>query len=313
MKKLYRLYVFSLSGALGGLAASLLHEYLLMDVLTKELTQATRFVYLALLGALVGLSIGFFPCFVEGRGNYSFGGAIRTGVTGAVLGGVSGLMALPMGEWLHAYLGGGFEGRMAGWVLLGVFIGVSVGIGEGIIGGARPWRGIFGGIVGGALAGLSLELLVSYQVTHAESGVFALLLLGVFIAFFISLFVNVLSDAWLEGQPGSKVHGQIYHLGKFREPLAAILGSDKKGMVFIYIPDAEASHAAITLTDRGARLQHMAEKGITRVNGLPVKERILRDGEMIEIGHSRLRYRERRRATAVTSVPVNLKTQPTSN
>lgn len=305
MKKLYRLYTFSLSGAAGGLIASLLHQYFLLDTLAGQLKLFNRYGYLAALGGLIGLSIGFFPTFVEGKGNYTLRGAIRTGILGAILGGLSGVIALPLSEWLHVYLGGGLKGRIIGWVTLGALMGTFVGIAEGKVGGARPWRGILGGIIGGGLAGIALEVLLTYRETHTNSGIFALVLLGLFISLFIALFVNLLSDAWLEGQSG-KVSGQIYHLGKFREPAQAFLGCAEKN-VFIYIPDAEKTHAAITLTSRGARLQHLADQGLTRVNGTPIKEHMLQDGESIEIAGATLKYRERRKTTALTALPENLK------
>lgn len=327
MKRLYRLYIFSVSGALGGVIASWLHQYFFVETLVKALTPSERYLHLAYLGGVIGLPVGFLPTFVEGRGNYSLRGAIRSGLTGAVLGGMSGAIALPLAEWVHLWLGGGMKGRVCAWVLFASFVGVFIGIAEGRVGGARPWRGVFGGVAGGALTGIVLELLlggnapapngalhapaVTVEMAAAasksnNSAILALLLLGFFIALSIALFVNILSDAWLEGQPGSKVQGYIYHLGKFREPLQAVIGSDKTKSVFIYIQEAQPEHAGITLTRRGAMLRHLAASGVTRVNGASVKERMLRDGEMIEIGNARLKYRERRRTTTAPAAPAKI-------
>jgi hypothetical protein len=335
MKQLYRLYIFSLAGALGGLVGSLLHQRLLLDILTTQLQPGARYGYLALLGGLVGAPLGFFPTFAEGKANYSLGGAIRMGLLGALLGGLSGIIALPLAEWLHTHLGGGLKGRVTSWVLLGVIIGGFVGVAESRVGGARAWRSILGGAFGGVIAGVLLERLLSNPATgasrqqsaalaeqtisaghaalnqqagYSDSGIWALFLLGLFIALFIALFVNVFADARLEGQPGSKVHGHVYYLDKFREPHLAVLGSDKTPQkTFIYIPDAELTHAGITLTPRGALLRHLANKGETLVGNMPVKEHILHDGELIEVGSARLIYKERRKASAVTSVPTNSK------
>ena len=351
MKRLYRLYIFSVSGALGGVIASWLHQFYFVDTLATALNPSTRYLYLAYLGVVIGIPIGFLPTYVEGRGNYSLRGAIRTGLTGAVLGGLSGAVALPLAEWVHLGLGGGMKGRVTAWMLFGTFVGVFVGIAEGRVGGARPWRGMFGGAICagvrsrrtlkpehadvlsissfgamGNLIALSRAGALRVLPTHLsrvngyfaqgiiaaarsnDSAILALLLLGFFIALSIALFVNVLSDAWLEGQPGSKVQGRIYHLGKFREPHQAIIGSDKSKAVFIYIQDAQAEHAGITLTRRGARLRHLAQNGVTRVNGATVKERMLRDGEFVEIGSARLKYRERRRTTTAPAAPAKMPT-----
>ena len=202
MKRLYRLYIFSVSGALGGIVAAWLHQQFFVDTLVKALSPSTRYLYLAYLGGVIGLPIGFLPTFIEGRGNYSLRGAIRVGLTGAVLGGMSGAIALPLAEWVHLWLGGGMRGRVSAWVLFASFVGVFVGIAEGRVGGARPWRGIFGGVAGGALTGIVLELLlggsapppgdaaraqaaaeaVGVSSKANDSAILALLLLGFFVA-----------------------------------------------------------------------------------------------------------------------------------
>jgi hypothetical protein len=297
MKRLLRTYTFSVSGALGGLIASILHQNLLLSKLSGQLAVGQRYGLLSLLGAMVGASIGFFPSFVEGHGNYSFRGAVRTGMVGALLGGFGGMISFPPAEWLHIELNGGMKGRMIAFGL----IGCSVGVAAGINGGGRAWRAIIGGSLGGFVAGAFLEWLVTNASTRTDSGIVALMVIGLFISLFISIFVNVLSDAWLEGQPGSKVDGNVYHLGKYRSPHEAIIGSAKKSEVFVYIPDALARHAAITLTRTGARLRHIGASGQTRVRGAPVTECMLRDQDMIEIGNSRLRYRERRTAVLLTT------------
>jgi hypothetical protein len=289
MKRLRRIFVFCIYGTLGGLLASMLHHYFLLDILAGQLTTSWRFFYLGLLGAMVGAAIGFFPSFSEGRGNYSLGGALRVGIIGAILGAFGGIVALPIAEAIHIGVGGGLRGRITALVLLGITIGVA----EGIVGGARAWRGILGGAVGGVVAGIILETLLAYSGSHADSGILALMAVGFSISLSIALFVNVLAEAWLEGQPGSKVGGYIFHLSKFRHGEKAVLGSDKRGAVFIWIPDAEPTHAEIAIQDEGAVLRHVAGSGETLVNEVPVTERLLRNGDMIEIGRSRLRYRER--------------------
>jgi len=290
MKRLQTVYVFCLYGALGGLAASVLHQYFLLDKLASPLPVKDRFIYLALLGGVVGMAIGFFPSFSEGRANYSLEGATRVGIIGALLGGVGGLVALPLAEAMHQWLGGGLLGRMTALS----FLGLCIGIAEGVIGGARPLRGIVGGFVGGIVAGFILEKLLPYSGLRADSGILALMSIGFSISLFIALFVNVLADAWLEGQPGSKVGDHVFHLGKFRRGEKALLGADKNGAIFIWIPDAQGIHAEITIQANGTVLRHIADSDETRVNGVPVHERLLHNGDMIEIAGSQLLYRERK-------------------
>ena len=143
--------------------------------------------------------------------------------------------------------------------------------------------------------------LLSRQSTYADSGILALIIVGLTISLGVALFVNVLSEVWLEGLPGSKVEGQVYHLSKFRSGQEAVLGSGKKGSLLVWVPDAEPRHAILSIGGDVAVLRHVAERSSTRVDGIPVTEHRLRDHQIIQIGSSRLRYRERRHALRVGS------------
>lgn len=298
MKRLRRIYIFSIYGALGGLVASFLHQHLLLETLSKPLPTTTRFIYLGVLGVLVGMSIGFFPSFSEGRANYSLSGAIRVGIIGAILGALGGLIALPLAEALHMKLSGGVLGRSSALA----FLGLSIGIAEGIVGGARSWRGLVGGGIGGLVAGFVLERLLASQNTYGASGIVALMFIGLFISLLIAVFVHILAEAWLEGLSGSKVSGNVYHLSKFRRGEKALLGGDKKHPLFILIPGAQPTHAEITMLSGGVMMRHVGKEGETRVNGSLISERMLKDGDIIQIGPARFKYRERKRLFSSTRV-----------
>lgn len=308
MRRLRKIYRFAVLGALGGLVAAALHQWLLLDVLARPLEPGQRQLYHALLGLLIGVPIGFFPRFADGLSHYSLGRATRTGLIGAVLGGIGGAFAVLAGEFLHRQLGGHIQGRAAAFSLLGLMVGLA----EGIAGGALWWRGVAGGVMGGVLAGTFAELLLQQKAFYSDIAIIALILLGLSISLFVALFTNVLLDAWLEGLPGSKVAGQIYQLSKFRDPNEAILGASKTGAAFIWVPGAEERHAGIRLTSEGAVLRHIAKVKDTLVNGSPVSECLLRDRQEIELGSAKLLYRERRgsSATVVPGVTLDARMAP---
>jgi hypothetical protein len=289
MGRLNKVYTVALLGALGGLAGSYLHQRLLLAPLAGMLAPAARLACLALLGLLIGAAIGFVPSFADGLGAFSLVRRLRAGLIGAGFGALGGLVALPLAEVLHVRLGGGVLGRALALAVLGCAVGVA----EGLNGGARWWRGVLGGLAGGGFAGVCLEALLAFPASSGDSGIVALVLIGLCITLMIGLFVNVLAEAWLEGQ-GGKLSGQLYHLGKFTAGSEAVIGSEKKGTVFIWVADAAPRHAAIALTPAGARLRSL-EGAVLRVDGNPVREHLLRDGEVIEVGSARLLYRERRR------------------
>src|SRR5262245_48941614 len=156
MNRIRQCYFFSLYGALGGLIASFLHQYLLLDKLSGRLSQANRYFYLGLLGGLIGMTIGFFRIFAFERKNYSTSSVMRLGLLCALLGGIGGFVALPLAEYLHISIGGGFKGRILAWILVGTLVGLA----ENVAGGAKAWKGLVGGGVGGAVAGWLMEILL---------------------------------------------------------------------------------------------------------------------------------------------------------
>ncbi|HEY1189673.1 MAG TPA: FHA domain-containing protein [Gemmata sp.] len=291
MGRVRRIYFAAVLGAAGGLFASYLHHELLLDTLAGPLSTAARLAYLLLLGLVVGGAVGFFPALAEGFGALSLERLIRAGAVGTGCGAVGGMVALPLAELLHGQVGG-TGSRMFALALFGVAIGVA----EGLNGGARWWRGLTGGAAGGAVAGLILELLLGFRGTQSGAGIAALMVIGACVTLAIALFVNVLSDAWLEGTGGS-AFGTVVHLGKFIAPNEAVLGSDKKSAVFVYVPTAQPRHAGLSLTPVGTRLRTLDPGAVVRVNGSPVSECLLHDGDRIEMSGAEFVYHERRGGT----------------
>jgi Mg-chelatase subunit ChlD len=304
VRRFRKIYLFAVLGALGGATAAALHQLLLLDLFAKALAPLDHRIYDIFLGLVIGAPIGFFPSYLQGRSRYAFGRAIAAGLMGALLGAIGGMVVVPISEVLHQQLHGGVIGRAVAVGLLGLTLGCA----EGLSGGERWWRSLAGGLAGGVIAGTLLEFMLERQSTYADSAIIALILLGLSISLSIALFVNVLTEAWLEGLPGSKMAGHVYQLSRFQEPNQAILGSSLKGGVYIWIPDAQDHHAAIALTRKGGRLRHLAKTDETLVNGHPVQEAALQDGDTIQIGSARLLFRQRRKVVSA-SEPVGTVTQ----
>ena len=99
-----------------------------------------------------------------------------------------------------------------------------------------------------------------------------------------------LRRAWVQVQSGRQ-EGRIYLLAHPR----CRLGLDERAEIGIFGDPAVARrHAEIESTPRGYILHHLAGQGSTRVNGGPVAaERLLQDGDRIELGHTLLVFRHR--------------------
>lgn len=287
MTRFRHIYLFSVLGLFGGLIAAAFHQTLLVTPILRSVGTPDLLLWNILLGLCIGAPIGFFPRFAEAAGHHSFREALRAGSIGAAFGGLGGMIAVPVGEWLHLLLNGGYTGRVCATAMLGL----AVGFGESGFSGARRWRGVTGGLLGGAFAGFLVEALVSRPSPHPDSAILALLLLGLSIPLAIALSVHIRAEAWLEGVSGPKIARQIYHLGKFSERDAAVLGSSDR--CFVWIRGAEPQHATLFIGTTGTVLQHTAGTGSTLVNGNPIREHWLKNGDQIEIADSVLAYRER--------------------
>lgn len=190
MKRLERILKFSIFGALGGLVGSYLYQMILIETLSQPLYFESRLFHLALLGILLGASLGFLPNFAEAWERYSFRNAIHSGLIGIMLGAIGGMIALPLAELLHNYFAGGIKGDVIGDVIAFGFFGLCLGMANAVNGNNHWRRSLVGGLIGGIVAGIALVFLIIQQPIQNDSSIIALILIGFLISFFISLMQN---------------------------------------------------------------------------------------------------------------------------
>ena len=138
MKRFRKIYLFAVLGALGGSTAAALHQFLLLGLFAKDLAPLDHRIYDVFLGLVVGAPIGFFPSYLQGRSRYAVGRAVASGLMGALLGAIGGMIVVPISEALHQQLQGGILGRAVAVGLLGLTLGCA----EGLSGGERWWRSL---------------------------------------------------------------------------------------------------------------------------------------------------------------------------
>ncbi len=251
-------------------------------------------VYLSdvLLGALIGLFLGFMIGAGEGLLTRSWFKALRAGVLAGGIGLASGALGLPLGELIFQLTGGELAGRVLGWGVFALLVGLS----EGITGGSQMWKGAAGGLLGGLVGGLILFLLQSIAGTTALGKMIGLVILGASVGVFIALIVVLLSRAWLEVKSG-KLKGTEFILDKFM-PLhgpAAIIGSnDFKADIAIPDPDMAPQHARLKGAGTHFVLEDMSIGKGTFVNGRRVETARLTNHATIRVGNTELVYHERR-------------------
>jgi Inner membrane component of T3SS, cytoplasmic domain len=240
-------------------------------------------------GLLIGGSLGvLLNAYGPGRDGawLKMARAIAWGAPAAALGGAVGLLA---GEMVIGLLRGGLLGRALSWAVLGL----GIGLGQGFADRSRERLvyGLYGGGLGGFAGGFLFEWLRSTFSDRTEiSQAVGIVLLGAGLGLCLALVEQVLRRAWVQVQSGRQ-EGRIYLLAHPR----CRLGLDERAEIGIFGDPAVARrHAEIELTPRGYVLHHLAGQGNTRVNGGTVAaERLLQDGDRIELGHTLLVFRHR--------------------
>jgi Inner membrane component of T3SS, cytoplasmic domain len=278
MRQAYDLAIMGGLGALFGL-------YLYVETVEAP----SVYVRDAWAGLLIGGSLGvFLNAFGPARDGawLKMARAITWGAPAAAIGGAIGLLA---GEVVIGLLRGGLLGRALSWAVLGL----GIGLGQGLADRSRErlLYGLLGGGLGGFAGGLLFEWLRSTFSERTDvSQAVGIVLLGAGLGLCLALVEQVLRRAWVQVQSGRQ-EGRIYLLAHPR----CRLGLDERAEVGIFGDPAVARrHAEIESTSGGYILHHLAGQGTTRVNGGQVTgERVLHDGDRIELGHTLLVFRHR--------------------
>jgi hypothetical protein len=188
-------------------------------------------------------------------------------------------------------------------VSAGVPVGASVGAydllralsaGEDHRAARRKTRnGVYGGLVGGLVGGVFFELLLRSSNTLPRSNLtIGLVILGVCIGLFVGLAQVILKEAWLKVEQGFRA-GRELLLTKDETTIGRAEGCD---LGLFGDPAVERLHARIVLEVDRYLLAHAAGAGHTLLNDRPVTGPTpLRDGDVIRVGKSVLRFGERQK------------------
>ena len=281
-----RSYYYAVLGAMGALIG-----WRVTDTL-GFLRDQSVFVSDILLGAIIGLFLGFLIGASEGLLTRSWYKALRAGALAGGIGLIAGAIGLPLGEFIFQATGGELIGRVLGWGVFALLIGIS----EGITGGTQMWKGAVGGLIGGLVGGLILFLLQSVFGVTVLGKMLGLVILGAAVGVFIALMVVLLSRAWIEVKSG-KLKGTEFILDKFMPvhgPAAIIGSNDFKADIAIPDPDMAPQHARLKGAGTHFVLEDMSVGKGTFVNGRRVEMARLTNNATIRVGNTELVYHERR-------------------
>lgn len=278
------LSAFTVIGAIGGLVAWLLGEFLFGAMLARELSPLQRFVLDAGYGWVTGVSMGF----TFGVGQWTTLRRRWLPMLAAALGGLGGVAGLLWGETLYQLLRfAEVPARVVGWCLVGFAVGSSQGVVRGSVAGAL--RAGFGGALGGGIGGaLFAWLPTATSLPDPTCRGLAWVLMGALIGSASALFERLLANATLKVASG-KLEGKEFVLDKPR----LVIGRDERCDIALYYDAAVLPrHATLEWAGDGYRIAPIGQAAVT-VNGHSAPVKTLHHNDVLVIGNTRLVYRLR--------------------
>ena len=179
------------------------------------------------------------------------------------------------------------------WIARGIawmVFGVAGGAVYGIVGQSakKAKYGILGGMLGAGLGGLVFDPIAFLTHGGAASRAIGFALLGMATGIAMGLVESALKDRWLFVTAGP-LAGKQFILYKNQ----TLIGSQQQSDIYLFKdPSILPQHAVIEMS--GSRVQVRAA-GSVYVSGQPVSQRVLQDGDMVQIGRYGFRYKERQR------------------
>lgn len=268
------------------------------------------------LGASVACALGFVDV-LWGLGGGRPRQAVVKGLVVAAIGCASGLLGAAVGQAVYHFTRWDVS-TVFGWTLTGLLVGASIGVYDWLAqrarqGGGGAGRKVANGCLGGLLGGLVGGVL-HLVLGHLLQGFFGLLgswahgartgdefrstsawgfvALGVCIGLFVGLAQVILKEAWVKVEAGFRA-GRELLLTKDEVTIGRAEGCD---IGLFGDPGVERTHARIRVKDRRYLLLDADTPGGTYVNDQRVRQPTpLRDGDVIRVGRSVLRFGERQK------------------
>jgi MFS family permease len=254
----------------------------------------------ALLGVLVAGAIGLVDAIMNAVG---FQRVVRVLVCMGV-GFLGGLIGGFLGEVLYQASQSPVL-LVIGWILAGTAIGASIGVfdilraatsGENARAAIKKTlNGVYGGFLGGFLGGLPFGALLSSTTLPRSNLTIGLVILGLCIGLFIGIAQVVLKEAWVKVEAGFRA-GRELLLTKDETTIGRAESCDLGMFGDMTI---EKLHASILLKNGRYLLQDSETPGGTWLNDKRVEDKPvpLKNGDIIRVGKSLMRFGERAKRT----------------
>lgn len=248
-----------------------------------------------LLGLFIGLGLAIAEPIVGHNGK----SAVLRGLLGAALGTLGGYVCSLFINDIYRFFGGGQStssfmkqmfARGIGWSILGAFLAIAPGIAMRNL--KKFLLGLAGGAIGGLLGGILFDPICQLTGSDIPARCVNILGLGVGAAVATALLEEAAKQGWLKVATGV-ITGKQFIL--YRNP--TVIGSSPKTEIYLFKdPTVAPRHAAINGV--GGEFLLTALNGATVfLNGQPVKQQRLRNGDQIRVGNTIFLFGSRRMNT----------------
>lgn len=180
------------------------------------------------------------------------------------------------------------------WIARGIAwaaFGAAGGLIYGIVGQSmkKAKYGVLGGVLGAGIGGLVFDPISMATNGGAPSRVVGFALVGLATGVAMGFVESALKDRWLYVTAGP-LAGKQFILYKNQ----TIIGSEQQCDIYLFKDQSiVAKHAVISITGSRVLLRALAQ---VYVGGIPVQQRVLQDGDLLQIGRYAFRYKERHRS-----------------
>ncbi len=262
-------------------------------------------VQMALLGALFGFFLGTSLGIAEALSGVSPRDALKAVLVGATFGVFGGALGLLLGNILiymplHSIVVRHFSpgpsatgfvleliGRTGGWALIGAVTGLAQGISTAST--KKMTNGTIGGLLGGAAGGFIFQVFHFLLMRPEMLRMIGFTITASAVGLFIGFIEEVTKRAWLIRLVGRN-EGKEYQIYK-RE---TYVGRDELAEIPIFNdPDVQPRHFVIRADAHRHVVYDLNTTAGTMVNGQKVQQQSLRDGDVIQIGMTKLLFRDK--------------------
>ena len=180
------------------------------------------------------------------------------------------------------------------WLARGIawmVFGAAGGVVYGIVGQSskKGTYGVIGGMIGAGIGGIVFDPISMLAEGGGLSRAVGFALVGAATGVGMGLVESALKDRWLYVTAGP-LAGKQFILYKSQ----TMIGSRQEADIYLFKdPNVLAQHASIAI--QGTRVQIHA-LGNVFLAGRPIQNRVLQDGDLLQIGRYTFRYKERRRS-----------------